>query len=89
MQTMWTQIRLRAVRSGSALFFYEASHILVDNKKHTFCDYALQGLINVSSVCIRLGFSLNMLNGRTLARPKKLINSKSLPNYKYYLISLP
>ena len=31
-----------AVCSGSILFVYEASKILVDyNKKHTFCDYAL------------------------------------------------
>ena len=30
-----------AVWSGSALFVYEASNILVDVKKHTFCDYAL------------------------------------------------
>ena len=30
-----------AVWSGSALFVCEASHILVDDKKHTFCDYAL------------------------------------------------
>ena len=30
-----------AVWSGSTLFVYEASTILVDNKKHTFCDYAL------------------------------------------------
>ena len=30
----------------------EASNILVDDKKHTFCDYALYGLINVISVCI-------------------------------------
>ena len=29
------------VWSGSKLFIYEASNILVDNKKHTFCDYAL------------------------------------------------
>ena len=34
-------------------------------------------LINVSLVCIRLGFSLN---ARTFARPKKIINSS--PNYK-------
>ena len=26
-------------------------------QKHTLCDNALEGLINVSSVCIRLGFS--------------------------------
>ena len=26
-------------------------------QKHTFCDNALSGLINVSSMCIRLGFS--------------------------------
>ena len=26
-------------------------------KKHTVCDYALEGFINVSSVCIWLGFS--------------------------------
>ena len=25
----------------STLFVYEASNILVDDKKHTFCDYAL------------------------------------------------
>ena len=36
---------------------YEVSNSLVDDKKHTFYDYALLGLINVSSVCIRLGFS--------------------------------
>ena len=30
-----------AVRSGSTLFFYEGSHILVDDKKHDFCDYSL------------------------------------------------
>ena len=30
-----------AVWSESTLFFYEASHILVDDKKHTFCDYGL------------------------------------------------
>ena len=30
-----------AVRSGSTLCVYEASNILVDDKKHTFCDYAL------------------------------------------------
>ena len=35
---------------------YEASNSLVADKKHTFCDYALLGLLNVSSVCIRLGF---------------------------------
>ena len=46
-----------AVWSGSTLFVYEASNILVDDKKHTFCDYALKGLINVSSVYIRLGLS--------------------------------
>ena len=26
---------------GSTLFVFEASNILVDDKKHTFCDYAL------------------------------------------------
>ena len=26
------------------LFFYEASSILVDDRKHTFCDYALYGV---------------------------------------------
>ena len=46
-----------AVWSGFTLFVYEASNILVDNKKPTFCDHALQGLMNMSSVCIRLGFS--------------------------------
>ena len=30
-----------AVCSGSTLFVNEASNILVDNKKHTFCEYAL------------------------------------------------
>ena len=29
------------VGSGSTLFIYEASNSLVDDKKHTFCDYAL------------------------------------------------
>ena len=28
-------------QTGSTLFVYEASNILVDDKKHTFCDYAL------------------------------------------------
>ena len=32
---------LGAVWSGSKLFVYEASNILVDDKIHTFCDYAL------------------------------------------------
>ena len=27
--------------TGSTLFVYEASNILVDDKKHTFCDDAL------------------------------------------------
>ena len=30
-----------AVLSGSTLFVNEASYILEDDKKHTFCDYAL------------------------------------------------
>ena len=30
-----------AVLSGSTLFIYEASNSLADDKKHTFCDYAL------------------------------------------------
>ena len=30
-----------AVGSGSTLFVYEASNILVDDTKHTFCDYEL------------------------------------------------
>ena len=29
-----------APTGGSPLFVYEASNILVDDKKHTFCDYA-------------------------------------------------
>ena len=29
-----------AVWSGSKLFVYEASNILVGDKKHAFCDYA-------------------------------------------------
>ena len=29
------------VWSGSALFVYESLNILVDDKNHTFCDYAL------------------------------------------------
>ena len=32
---------LVAVWSGSTLSVYKASNILVDDKKHTFCDYAL------------------------------------------------
>ena len=30
-----------AVLSGYILFVHEASNILVDDKKHTFCDYTL------------------------------------------------
>ena len=30
-----------AVRSGSTLFVCEASNVLVDDKKHTFCEYVL------------------------------------------------
>ena len=30
-----------AVLCGSTLVVYEASNILADDKKHTFCDYAL------------------------------------------------
>ena len=45
-----------AVWSGSTLFIYEALNILMVDKKHTFCDYALKGLINVSSLCVQLGF---------------------------------
>ena len=30
-----------AVGSGCTLFIYEASNSLVDDKQHTFCDYAL------------------------------------------------
>ena len=30
-----------AVLSGSTLFIYETSNSLVDDKKQTFCDYAL------------------------------------------------
>ena len=30
-----------AVSSGFTLFIYEASNSLLDDKKHTFCDYAL------------------------------------------------
>ena len=30
-----------AIWFGSTLFVYEASNILVDDKKHTFCDYEL------------------------------------------------
>ena len=30
---------------------------IVDDIKHNYFNYALSGLINVSSVCIRLGFS--------------------------------
>ena len=30
-----------AVWSGSTLFVSETTNILVDDKKHTFCDYAL------------------------------------------------
>ena len=31
--------------------------IFSGRQKHTFGDFALQGLINVSTVCIQLGFS--------------------------------
>ena len=30
-----------AVRSESTMFIYNASNSLVDDKKHTFCGYAL------------------------------------------------
>ena len=30
-----------AVWPGSTLFVFEASYILVDEKPHTFCDYAI------------------------------------------------
>ena len=30
-----------AVCSGSTVFVYKASNILSDDKKHTFCDYAV------------------------------------------------
>ena len=63
-----------AVWFGSTLLIYEASNSLVDDKNIQF---ALEGLINVSSMCIQLGFSWN---ARTFVRLKKLINS--LPNYK-------
>ena len=42
---------------GSTLLVCEASNILVGDEKHTFCDYVFKGLINVSSVFLRLGFS--------------------------------
>ena len=44
--------------SGSTLFVYEASKTFSGQQKNnnTFCNYALLGLINLSSVCIRLGF---------------------------------
>ena len=29
------------VWSGSTMFVYEASNILADDKKHTFCEYTL------------------------------------------------
>ena len=32
-----------AVSTWSNLFVYEALNILVDDKKNTFCDYALKG----------------------------------------------
>ena len=32
-----------AVWSGSTLFVFEASNILVYDKKHPFCDYTLKG----------------------------------------------
>ena len=30
-----------AVLSGFTMFVFEASNSIVDDKKHTFCDYAL------------------------------------------------
>ena len=40
------------------LFIYEASNSLVDDKNiHFVIMCFFEGLINVSSVCIRLGFS--------------------------------
>ena len=64
------RLLLGAVCSGSTLFVYEASNILVDDKN-------IHCVINVSSVWIRLGFSLK---ASTFARPKQLINSST--NYK-------
>ena len=47
-----------AVRSGSTLFVYEASNILVDDKNIHFVIMRLKNrIIHVSSVFIRLGFS--------------------------------
>ena len=33
------------IRSGSTLFVYEASNILVDDKNIHFCDFALRGFM--------------------------------------------
>ena len=65
-----------AVWSGSTLFVYEASNILMVNKNIHFFDYALLGLI-MWVQCVSW-------NARTFARPKLLINYS--PNYKYNLI---
>ena len=66
-----------AVWSESTLFIFEASNSLVDDKKNIHFVIMRLGLIHVSSVCMRLGFSWN---ARTFVRLKKLINSS--PNYK-------
>ena len=39
--------------TGSTLFVNEASNILVDDKKHAFCDYALKRLI-ISVYTVRI-----------------------------------
>ena len=66
-----------APTSGFTLFIYEASNSLVDDKNIHFVIMRFKGLINVSSVCLRLGLSWTAC---TFARLKMLINS--LPNYK-------
>ena len=72
MQTLWIQIRLLLQEQfdlGPQCLSMKLQ-FFIGRQKHTFCDYALLVLINVSSVCIRLGF--HEMHAR-LRGPKKLI----------------
>ena len=84
---MWTQIRVLLQEQsdlGPPCLSIKLQIIQWTTKHTTFCDFALYWFINVSSVSIRSGLSLN---ARAFARLKKLINI--LPNNKLNLISLP
>ena len=56
--------------AGSTVFVHGASNTFVGDKNIHFVIIVFWGLINVSSMCIRLEFSWN---ARTFARPKQLI----------------